>query len=99
MKRGPLAGHATNSSAAPRLTVELCSEMMCECDLLELFDFGGLASGHLFNELLKRLGGGLTNLCELHWRRVVRCNVRQNPLFVATKSPVSCKVRFELGSH
>lgn len=46
--------------------------MSLECRLLQLLDFGELLRRHLLNQLLKSLKGNLTNLNELHGRRVVR---------------------------
>ena len=66
-----------------RRAAELRCGIPVQSRSLELLYFSGLESRHLVNELLNGLGGGLTNLYELHGRRIVRLVRRQNPPLVA----------------
>src|ERR1035438_3293997 len=82
--RGPRASRPMGTDL--RRAVELRRGIPFQSRLLELLDFSGLESRHLLNQLLYGLGGGLTNLYELHGRRIVRLIGRQNPPLVAISS-------------
>jgi hypothetical protein len=75
------AGAASHSTAAHFDTKCSCCVFL-QGRLLELLDFRRLPSGHLVNQLVDGEADGLTNLNELHGRRLVVLGEGENPLLV-----------------